>query len=146
MATPRDEMVVAMAAMATHDEMAVAMAISLTISSTIIFNKYFQKKITLLRQKTATASVIEPATSLRDWLSKRAEPPPKFKIKKINLTTLRKAINKMKGKRVHGRDEIDSAPLIEDSLLHLVNLSIENQNFAAPWKPQLILPLSLIHI
>ena len=43
-------------------------------------------------------------------------------------------------------DEIDSyslkitAPLIEDSLLHLVNLSIENQNFAAPWKPQLILP------
>ena len=52
----------------------------------------------------------------------------------------------MKGKRVHGRDEIDSyglkisAPMIEDSLLHLVNLSIENQNFAAPWKPQLILP------
>ena len=52
----------------------------------------------------------------------------------------------MKGKRVHGRDEIDSyslkisAPLIEDSLLHLVNLSIENQNFATPWKPQLILP------
>ena len=50
----------------------------------------------------------------------------------------------MKGKRVHGRDEIDSyslkisAPLIEDSLLHLVNLSIENQNFAAPWKPQLV--------
>ena len=47
---------------------------------------------------------------------------------------------------MHGRDEIESyslkisAPLIEDSLLHLVNLSIENQNFAAPWKPQLILP------
>ena len=52
----------------------------------------------------------------------------------------------MKGKRLHGRDEIDSyslklaAPLIEDSLLHLVNLSIESQNFATPWKPQLILP------
>jgi hypothetical protein len=52
----------------------------------------------------------------------------------------------MKGKRVHGRDEIDSfslklaAPLIEDSLLHLVNLSIESENFATPWKPQLILP------
>ena len=28
-----------------------------------IFNKYFKKKITLLRQKTAT----EPATRLRDW-------------------------------------------------------------------------------
>ncbi len=39
----------------------------------------------------------------------------------------------MKGKRVHGRDKIDSyslkisAPLIEDSLLHLVNLSIESK-------------------
>ena len=93
-----------------------------------IFNKYFKRKITLLRQRTATAAVIEPAARLRDWLSKRAEPPPEFKIKKINLTTLRKAIKKMKGKRVHGRDEIDSyslkisAPLIEDSLLHLVNL------------------------
>ena len=52
----------------------------------------------------------------------------------------------MKGKRVHGRDEIDSysiklaAPLIEESLVHLVNLSIETHNFANPWKPQLILP------
>ena len=93
-----------------------------------IFNNYFKKKITLLRQKTASAAEIEPATRLRDWLGKRAEPPPEFKIRKINLTTLRKAIKKVKGKRVHGRDEIDSyslkvsAPLIEDSLLHLVNL------------------------
>ena len=61
--------------------------------------------------RTATAAVIEPATRLRDWLSKRAEPPPEFKIKKINLTTLRKAVKKMKGKRVHGRDEINSYSL-----------------------------------
>ena len=76
-----------------------------------IFNKYFKKKITLLRQKTATAAAIEPATRLRDWLSRRAEPPPQSKIKKINLATLREAIKKMKGKRVHGRDEIDSYSL-----------------------------------
>ena len=111
-----------------------------------IFNKFFRNKITTLRQKTATEATIEPATRLRNWLSKRPEPPPQFKIKKIGLATLRKAVKKMKGKRVHGRDEIDSyslkltAPLIEDSLLHLVNLSIESQNFATPWKPQLILP------
>ena len=59
---------------------------------------------------------------------------------------VRKAVKKMKGKRVRGRDEIDSysiklaAPLIEESLVHLVNLSIETHNFANPWKPQLILP------
>jgi hypothetical protein len=29
---------------------------------------------------------------------------------------------------------------MEESLLHLVNLSIESHNFAKPWKPQLILP------
>ena len=33
-----------------------------------------------------------------------------------------------------------AAPLIEDSLQHLVKLSIESQNFATPWKLQLILP------
>ena len=71
-----------------------------------IFNKYFKRKITLFRQRTAVAAVIEPAARLRTWLSKRSEPPPEFKIKKINLTTLRKAIKKMKGKRVQGRDEI----------------------------------------
>ena len=63
-----------------------------------IFNKFFKKMITLLRQKTATAATIEPAARVRDWLSKRADPPPEFRIRKINLTTLRKAIKKIKGK------------------------------------------------
>jgi hypothetical protein len=82
---------------------------------------------------------------LRNWLNKRSDPPPQFRIKKIGLTTLRKAVKKLKGKRVHGRDEIDSyslkmvATLMEESLLHLVNLSIETQNFAKPLKRQLIL-------
>ena len=100
-----------------------------------IFNKFFKRTITILRQKTATTATIKPATRLIYWPRKGAEPPPEFRIKKIDLATLRKAIKRMKGKRVH-----ISAPLIEDSLHHLVNLSIENQNFATPWKPQLILP------
>ena len=53
-----------------------------------IFNKYFKNKITTLRQKTAIEATIEPATRLRTWLSKRPEPPPEFKIKKIGTTTL----------------------------------------------------------
>ena len=52
----------------------------------------------------------------------------------------------MKGKRSCGVDLIDSyslklaAPLIEDALLHLINLSIEKGIFAKNWKPQLIMP------
>ena len=70
------------------------------------------------RQKTATEATIEPAARLRAWLSKRPEPSPEFKIKKIEIATLRKALKRMICKRVHGRDEIDSysfklaAPLI----------------------------------
>ena len=46
-----------------------------------------------------------------------------------------------------GTDWIDSAslktaaPLIEESLLHLINLSIRKSWFSDRWKPQLILPL-----
>jgi hypothetical protein len=92
-----------------------------------------------------TEATIELATRLRNWLSKRPEPLPQFKIKKLGLATLRKAVKSMKGKRVHGRDENDSyipepaAPPIVDSLLHLVNLSNESQHFATPWNPPLIL-------
>ena len=72
-----------------------------------IFNKYFKNKVTTLRQKTATEATMEPAARLKTWLEKRQEPPPEFKIKKIGITTLRKALKRMKGKRVHGRDEIN---------------------------------------
>ena len=53
----------------------------------------------------------------------------------------------MKSKRVHGTDWIDSysikmaSPLLEDNLLHMVNLSIRQSKFATNWKPQLIHPL-----
>ena len=56
-------------------------------------------------------------------------------------------MKKFKNSRTHGMDFIDSSslklalPLIEDSILHLVNLSIENGDFAENWKIQLILPL-----
>ena len=74
------------------------------------------------------------------------EPPPPFTLKKIGFPALRKAIKRMKGKRSCGVDLIDSyslklaAPLIEDALLHLINLSIEKGIFAKNWKPQLIMP------
>ena len=51
-----------------------------------------------------------------------------------------------KGTRVHGMDMIDSyslkisAPLFEDCLVHLVNMSIESGKFSKYWKPQVVLP------
>ena len=56
-------------------------------------------------------------------------------------------MKKFKSKRAFGVDGIDSyslkiaAPLIEDALIHLVNLSLQNCQFADIWKPQLIFPL-----
>ena len=78
---------------------------------------------------------------------KKRKNPPTFKRQKINLQNLRKILKRMKGKRSQGMDNIDSyslklaGSLIEDSLLHLINLSITNQTFSAQWKPQLIFPL-----
>ena len=56
-------------------------------------------------------------------------------------------MRKFKGSWVHGTDWIDSyslkiaTPLLEDSLMHMINLSLRSGKFAKAWKPQLILPL-----
>ena len=55
-------------------------------------------------------------------------------------------MKRIKPRRTHGTDWIDKSslklagPLIEDSLLHLVNLSIREGCFSSRWKPQLIFP------
>ena len=63
------------------------------------------------------------------------------------MSQLRNILKKIKPSRSHGIDFIDansikvSAPLIEESLLHMVNLSITSAKFASLWKIQLVLPL-----
>ena len=55
-------------------------------------------------------------------------------------------MKKIKATRSHGTDYIDSkilkisAPVIENIILHLVNLSISTNNYAKGWKSQLVLP------
>ena len=55
-------------------------------------------------------------------------------------------MKRIKPRRTYGTDWIDKSslklagPLIEDSLLHLVNLSIREGSFSRRWKPQLIFP------
>ena len=112
-----------------------------------IFNNYFRKKIKMLREKTNQPPRIPPTERLRKWLACREDPPPPFELKIIDKNMFRKIMKKMKPKRVHGVDWIDSyslkvaSPLIEDALIHLVNLSITEAKFASRWKPQLIFPL-----
>ena len=112
-----------------------------------LFNNFFRSKIKQLREKTDQPPLEPPIERLRKWLSQRTEPPPPFQIKPINKKMLRTIIKKVKAKRVHGVDWIDSfslkiaCPLIEDTILHLVNLSIIAGSFPSRWKPQLIFPL-----
>ena len=104
-------------------------------------------KVKLLRDKTNKTPKIDPCQRLKSWLDQRTDNVPEFELQPISLQKLRKIIKKFKNSRTHGRDFIDSSslklafPLIEDSILHLVNLSIRNGTFAQNWKIQLILPL-----
>ena len=112
-----------------------------------VFNDIFLKKVQNLIQKTHNPVDIDPGDRLKAWLNLREEPLPQFKLKPISLDNLRKIMAKVKGSRTHGDDFIDSFsiklafPLIEDAVLHLVNLSIATQSFADRWKVQLVFPL-----
>ena len=112
-----------------------------------IFNRFFKNKITKLRGKARSIPKEDPILRVRRWLRKRSEPPPPFSLKEVDHAALRRAIKRMKGGKVSGIDDIDSfsiklaAPLMEDTLLHLVNTSIRTGRFAKNWKPQVISPL-----
>ena len=110
------------------------------------FNKIFQTKVRKLREKTDDIRPkIDPKVRLESWLGDKLL--PNFKLKKIDLSKLRKIMKKLKPSRSHGVDFIDSSsiklalPLIEESILHLVNLSISSRKFSDLWKTQLVLPL-----
>ena len=112
-----------------------------------MFNEFFLEKVRLLRAKTNTNPKVNPVTRLQNWLESSGKLPlPKFSIKPISREKLRKLIKRMKGGKSSGVDTIDSyslklaAPLIEDALEHLINLSITTAKFASLWKPQLIFP------
>ena len=111
------------------------------------FNRIFKNKVTKLRDKVKNNPKINPCERLESWIAQRSETIRDFQLRPIDIQKLRKIMKKMKNSRSHGRDFIDGSslksafPLIEESILHLVNLSIKSGNFAKKWKIQLILPL-----
>ena len=111
-----------------------------------MFNNFFVEKVKKLRSKTEISPNICPVARLRKWIAGRDVAPPMFSLKPITRHKLRHHIKNMKGGRSAGVDNIDSfslklaAPLLEDALLHLINLSILSSKFSTLWKPQLIFP------
>ena len=111
-----------------------------------MFNHFFKSKVDKLREQTNHPPTIPPEERLEQWLGQRSSPPPPFQFKKISKSDFRKILKKMKSKRTHGVDWIDSfslklaGPIIEDSLIHLINLSLETSRFSTRWKPQMIFP------
>ena len=110
------------------------------------FSNIFKNKVNNLREKVQDDPKIDPCERVEAWLGQRSEPVGSFQLQPIGIQKLRKLMKKVKRSRSHGRDFIDSYslklafPLIEESILHLVNLSIESGS-AERWKIQLILPL-----
>ena len=110
------------------------------------FNKIFCGKVQKVKADIVDYIATSPVERLRLWLSTRELPIFPLDLSPITLESLRSYVKKLKGGRSSGIDDIDSfslklsAPLIEDVLLHLVNLAINNGSFADSWKTQLVYP------
>ena len=109
-------------------------------------NDTFIKKVKDLRDQVDDAPDIDPKDRLRNFLQKRNEEIPEFNLKKITLVNLRNLLKKRKGNRSSGIDYIDgysiklAAPIIEDILLHLVNLTIKHSEYPKLWKVNKVSP------
>ena len=111
-----------------------------------VFNEMFINKVQKVNANITPDVSIHSVQRLTDWLSQRESPVPSFNLQPITLVNLRMYLKKLKGGRSCGVDDIDSfslklaAPLLEDVLLHLVNLAITEGCFANCWKIQLVHP------
>ena len=80
------------------------------------------------------------------YLTKKILPQAQFTLRTIDRLELRKLLIQRKGNRSSGIDFIDgyaiklAAPIIEDVLLHLVNLSITSSRFPTSGKTNKVSP------
>ena len=99
------------------------------------FADYHNTKITGLRARAAEDFVIHPKIRLQSWLKKRQNPLPTFKLKPIKISKLRQLINRLKPGMSLPSDNLDGkllklvAPILEEALLHIINLSITTGTF-----------------
>ena len=101
------------------------------------FNNFFISKVKDLRAAAVTAShdQADPLEYVRKMLASK-EMPEFTDLKKITKKDLRRIMGQVKPGRSTGADNINgyslklAYPLIEESILHLVNLSLESGEFA----------------
>ena len=109
-------------------------------------NEAFLDKVNKLGKKIPNVTNICPLARLEKYLENKEKPKDQFEIKTINICQFRKLLKKRKANRSSGIDFIDgysiklAAPLIEEVLLHLVNLSILSSKFPKSWKINKISP------
>ena len=122
---------------------------SLTSSPNLLaeaFNEIFKGKVERVKADIVNDVHTPPLERLNEWINKRENEIPIFELKPINKSDLKKQINRLKGGKSSGFDDIDSyslklaSHLVEDELLHLVNLAISESYYADSWKIQLIHP------
>ena len=109
------------------------------------FNAYFINKIKDLREEATSKETGDPLVNVRRMMAVNG-PVLLTNLKKLDRKGLRKIMKAVKSGRSCGSDGIDgfslkvAYPLVEESLLHLVNLSLEKEEFASVWKPLTVAP------
>ena len=110
------------------------------------FNNTFIDKVCKIRDKVSNSPVICPLERLKSFLGTKVDSVDEFVLKPINKMQLRNLLKRRKGNKSSGIDNIDgysiklAAPLMEDILLHLVNLSLRNSEYPKSWKLNKVLP------
>ena len=97
-------------------------------------NNYFLKKTQDIRDETRQTQ-IDPISRIQEQVGDKLLNKRPFELKPISRIKLRELLNKSKGGTACGHDNIDgrilriAAPLLEDGLIHMINLSITTNEF-----------------
>ena len=111
-------------------------------------NDFFIKKTEDIRAQSKIPQY-DPIQRVRTQVGDKLKDKEPFNLRPIKRDKLRDLINKMKAGTSCGHDIIDgrilklAAPLMEESLMHLINLSIMTNRFATNWKPLSIHPMHM---
>ena len=109
-------------------------------------NDCFLDKVSKLRAGIDQNVTEDPSDRLKNFLGTKLLGKSQFKLKEIDCKMLRRILKCRKGNKSCGIDYIDgysiklAAPLIEDILLHLVNLTIWSCEYPQLWKINKVSP------